>query len=63
MTKDAHRESAKIYPFPAGGRGSFAGRRVGIKAAVEFPSAQIADCGSGWYHEAAIREAEQMRKR
>jgi hypothetical protein len=56
-------ESAKIYTFP---------KRVGMKAdthgdqanaAVSLaPRANIA-VGSGWYHEAAIEEAERDRKR
>ena len=57
-------ESAKIYQFPL--RGRFAGqRRDGSEAAPTPAYAQVVPTtyGEAWYHEEAIREAEQLRKR
>ena len=55
------RESAKIYTFPLGGRPLVGGSRQAKPAA---PQPQIVgdSFGSGWYHEAAIREDERTRK-
>jgi Protein of unknown function (DUF2735) len=67
MNTSFHRESAKIYEFPVGGRAALGGSRAGLK-----PAADIADLtaartseaaiGESWYHEAAIREAMQGPK-
>jgi hypothetical protein len=58
--------SAKIYEFPAGGRASFGGHREGAGSAAEITSIGLGRVsktvfGSGWYHEAAVEEAEQAR--
>jgi hypothetical protein len=67
-----HRPSAQIYAFPAGGRPrahsleqhSGAAVIASLAAARAARSEQItdsrSDCGSGWYHEAAVREAEAL---
>ena len=56
-------KTAKLYAFPTGSRlrpelaarvKPVADRAVPRTARVEF--------GSGWYHDAAIRDAEQPRK-
>lgn len=64
MNETAQRESAKIYQFPAGGRGSKSTSR-GPQGKIKELSAQyaVADCGSGWYHDAAVRDAEPRGKR
>ena len=64
MHETSQRESAKIYQFPAGGRGAKSTGR-GPQAKAKELSAQYAvtDCGSGWYHDAAVREAELAGKR
>jgi hypothetical protein len=56
--------SARIYQFPAGGRAALGGRRrEEFKPVTEQTSARVSEaaCGSGWYHEAAIQEAERTR--
>jgi len=57
------RASAKIYPFPP--RPRAAGGRIrgsGSLAAEPRPSPYpVVDCGSGWYHEAAMQD-DQRRK-
>ena len=56
MTTSSVRGSAKIYEFPL--------RRRAQAKAVEADVPLVAgDFGSGWYHEAALREAEPARKR
>jgi hypothetical protein len=63
MNTKLHRESAKIYPFPAAGRAPLGGRREGTKPSADLSRVAKATVGSGWYHEAAIQEdAEQARK-
>jgi hypothetical protein len=58
---------AKIYQFPARGR-------LALGRAESHPAANLtapnpatlrvanAACGSAWYHETAVQEAEQSRK-
>ena len=60
MNQTLQRESAKIYQFPIGGRNSTSVRR-GLQRTTKDLSAEVAvaECGSGWYHEVAIRNAEQ----
>lgn len=63
MTTNVHRESAKIYVFPA--RGRFAAgepfERTTTDAAT--PSRAVsAALGSAWYHEEALRDADHSRK-
>ena len=63
MTTNSDRESARIYQFPA--RGRFAANvQRDEKPAASLTSPQVvkAAVGSGWYHEAAIEEAERARK-
>jgi hypothetical protein len=59
MAQSSHRESAKIYQFPTRDR---AGRATRI---ADLAPADVAnaDFGSAWYHDAAVQEAEQARKR
>jgi hypothetical protein len=65
MPANPQRESATIYQFPVGGRQAAGGRRAEAKAAApaEAPRVAKAICGSGWYHEAAIQEADQAFRR
>lgn len=53
--------SAKIFAFPVGGRASLNGRRGGNKPVVETTRCDAAF--DSWYHEAAVQESEQDRKR
>lgn len=57
------RQTAKIYRFPVKPRARSSEHREEDKAAVSHalhPGPAI-DCGA-WYHEAAVQEAERMRK-
>jgi hypothetical protein len=65
MITNFHPGSAKIYQFPVRARTTSASNREQTKSSAEFTSPQITETtfGSGWYHEAAIQEAEQLRKR
>jgi Protein of unknown function (DUF2735) len=58
------RPSAKILMFPAAARMSASNLSGKAKFAAELASLRhdLTDFGSGWYHEAAIEEAEQARK-
>ena len=62
MTTNSDRASAKIYQFPARGRFA-ASRRATRQNRLELTSPQVvkAAVGSGWYHEAAIEDAERAR--
>lgn len=63
MTTSVERESAKIYQFPARGRASAGDVLAQAKPAADSasPRAKIV-WGSGWYHDAAIQDAEPSRK-
>ena len=64
MNTNVSQGSARIYQFPAGGRAALGGkRREQFKPLAEQPSVRVneAASGSGWYHEAAILEAERTR--
>jgi Protein of unknown function (DUF2735) len=58
MTTAPHLEPAKIYEFPAGAPTSR--NRAGARSAAHpaSPKTAKAEYGSGWYHDAAIEEAE-----
>ena len=58
MTANSDRESAKIYQFPARGRIA-ASQRDEAKATLASQQAVKVAVGSGWYHDAAIQEAER----
>lgn len=64
MNTPDKRQSAQIYQFPIGGRGAASSRAVTVGAALHTDVADIApvECGSGWYHEAAIRQTDPSRK-
>ncbi len=59
MTTTTLRDSAKIYEFPAAGRTSR--NRASTRGAAHPASPKFAkaEYGSGWYHDAAVEEAER----
>jgi hypothetical protein len=65
MTTNIHRESAKIYQFPSRISTTVDGHRDEVKSATTLTSPRVAEAasGSGWYHDAAVKEAERARKR
>ncbi|MEP9376439.1 DUF2735 domain-containing protein [Aquabacter sp. CN5-332] len=64
MTGSFHGGSAKIYQFPKGGRAGLVAQRPEGKPSEDFAALAAAQIvvGDAWYHEAAIKEAEQPRK-
>ncbi|CAN7736000.1 DUF2735 domain-containing protein [Mesorhizobium sp. LjNodule214] len=58
------RPSAKILMFPVAARAVASNLSGKAKFAAELASLRndLTDFGSGWYHEAAIEEAQQDRK-
>jgi hypothetical protein len=66
MTANSHRESAKIIPFPSGGRADFSARltQTAPVAADDFAATRGAKATSAgaWYHEEAIRDAVRDRR-
>lgn len=58
MTTTTHREAAKIYEFPSGGRASRNRASASSSAHPASPKTAKAEYGSGWYHDDAIEEAE-----
>jgi len=62
MTTDSQARSARIYQFPVRSVARAAEERskpVMDVSSVRYPAAAF---GSGWYHEAAIQEAERTVK-
>jgi len=69
MTTSLNRGPAKIYQFPARVRSALGGYREEAKpgeklAEPNFKSLRVSEaaCGSAWYHEEAVREAELAGK-
>jgi hypothetical protein len=64
MPTNPHPQSAKIYPFPLKGRANagFERETANPNPDLKPPQFRIAPFWSGWYHEAALREAEPGRK-
>jgi len=60
MTTKLIRESAKIYEFPLSARSIARGLRQEASPVAELAPQRVSKVafGSGWYHEAAIQEAE-----
>ena len=60
MTENSNQRSARIYQFPVGGRAAPGARYEEPKVrdvVAERPNTAL--CSGGWYHEAAIQEAQQ----
>ena len=64
MKTNLGRESAKIYQFPAKSGLRADGRRSKTKFADDLSTLPIVETtyGSGWYHDAAIREENRNHK-
>jgi hypothetical protein len=64
MSESFRQESAKIYEFPGKIRAAASARRRDDKTAdiLRLQQAPVVEFGSGWYHEAAVQEAERPRK-
>jgi hypothetical protein len=52
-------QTAKIYAFPSRPRTATAKARDAVMSAQQTASAVPAEYGRGWYHQAAIEEAEE----
>jgi hypothetical protein len=61
MNTSFHHGSAKIYQFPVRARPTIGAQRQEFETPVEINSPGISEveCGSGWYHEAAIQDAKR----
>lgn len=59
------RPSATIYQFPAGGKAFRSRSRDAVYATAADAASDLprVDFGSGWYHEAALRDAADRRHR
>ncbi len=64
MNTNPNRGSAEIIPFPSRARKNSGEPRDIAKPQPTFAAQRAAKVasGSGWYHEAAIQDAEQPRK-
>jgi hypothetical protein len=64
MTTNLGRESAKIYQFPARTALGGNGLHGKTKSTADLKTVQLPEVsfGSGWYHEAAIRDADRNHK-
>jgi hypothetical protein len=64
MTTSISRGSAQIYEFPPRGRFALNGRCESQPRADLEPQPLVKMAsGSGWYHDAAIQEAEHSRSK
>lgn len=64
MTEKVQRQTAQIIPFPTKARVSKA-TQPATSRTVAGPAMRVAtvEFGSGWYHDAAMQDAEQARHR
>lgn len=65
MTANAYQETAKVIPFPKGGRSGLSGGQYGAHTAEDLLTSMgvaYVDYGSGSYHEAAIRDAQHSHE-
>jgi hypothetical protein len=62
MTANSPRESARIYKFPARGRFAADGPRTDEFDSVPARIPRTA-CGSAWYHDEAIQDADRVSKK
>ncbi len=65
MPTNFDREPAQIISFPAKVRLPMNGARLSQELPLQPSAVRVArtEFGSGWYHEAAIRDADLARKR
>ncbi len=65
MITNFDRGSAKIYQFSARVRTATDGDRGKAKPTADFASPRVSETtfGSGWYHEAAVQDADPVHKR
>ncbi len=64
MSTNTYRGSAEIIPFPVRARTTSNEYSEAAKPVTMFPiprTVKVAS-GSGWYHEAAIQDADETRK-
>jgi Protein of unknown function (DUF2735) len=64
MTTNTYRGSAEIIPFPVRARTTSTEYREAAKPTTMFPvprAVKVASA-SGWYHEAAIQDADRTRE-
>jgi Protein of unknown function (DUF2735) len=56
--------TAKIYPFPIRPRATKAVQRDGQRKVAEIGSGRLpqTDFGSGWYHDAAIKDEPALKR-
>ncbi|WP_084507407.1 DUF2735 domain-containing protein [Geminicoccus roseus] len=65
MTRSLHQDSAKIYQFPVRAKPAGASFRGPSLPVTDIRTTQYVhvDCGAGWYHEAAVQDAERAARR
>ena len=61
MTESTPRQTAKIIPFPVERRAVRGSAQPVAQRVVERPAVATVETGSGWYHEAAIQDANKAR--
>jgi hypothetical protein len=60
MEPTSRSNSAKIFDFPSGGRGAATAQQA--EDHLKAMGAEKLPAGTGWYHDAAMKEAEQERQ-
>jgi len=62
MTQQQQRPTAKIYAFPKRPRAASGNRPYANELPLHEAQVPAVDCGAGWYHEAALHDADDDRK-
>jgi hypothetical protein len=63
MAETTKRDTAKIIPFPVKARAAKATQHDASWRTADNPARARVEFGSGWYHDAAIADAEQASRR
>jgi Protein of unknown function (DUF2735) len=63
MTTKYHQGSARIYQFPTKIRPASGGHRQDAGSSDTLSAPRKTVSGSAWYHEEAVREAEQAGRK
>ena len=64
MDTNFRHPTAKIYTVPARGQATIGARHEDPQPVADLRSHRLptVEFGSGWYHDAAVRDAERTRK-
>jgi hypothetical protein len=61
MTEKIQKQTAKVLQFPLTSRAGKGSVQTSGRMVVDRPAIADVECGSGWYHDAALHDANKAR--